>query len=182
MGQLWDRSLVRAVFTTVSVIVLLAGLVVYVSSRDGVRVADDARLGDRDAAERGQALRAADHAAAAGARNGAAASSRPPSCAPTSRPRGRSSRRTCAAASPGRSGIPATIPVVPYPREKFGGAKFKIDRSRQRDILLEVLLTSHKLGVAPIDDFVELVPRRGRWLVQDFSPRGVNPPIPAAQP
>ena len=34
------------------------------------------------------------------------------------------------------------IPVVPFPREKFGSAKFKIDRSRQRDILLEVLLTS----------------------------------------
>ena len=37
---MWDRSLVRAVFTTVSVIVLVAGLVVFVSSRDGAKVAD----------------------------------------------------------------------------------------------------------------------------------------------
>ena len=74
------------------------------------------------------------------------------------------------------------IPVVPFPREKFGSAKFKIDRSRQRDILLEVLLTSKKLGVAPVDDFVEMVPSGNHWLVTYFAPRGVNPPVPAAQP
>lgn len=75
------------------------------------------------------------------------------------------------------------IPVVPYPAQKFGGARFKIDRTRQRDILLEVLLTSHKHGVQPADFFMELVPAgSGRWVVQNYAPRGVNPPIPAAQP
>jgi hypothetical protein len=74
------------------------------------------------------------------------------------------------------------IPVVPFPREKFGSARFKIDRSRQHNILIEVLLTSHKLGVAPADDFLELVPSGHRWLVTLFSPRGENPPLPAAEP
>src|SRR5579871_6224491 len=40
VGQLWDRALVRAVLSTVSVIVLVAGVIVYASSRNGVKVAD----------------------------------------------------------------------------------------------------------------------------------------------
>jgi len=74
------------------------------------------------------------------------------------------------------------IPVVPYPRRGFSGARFQTVRSRQRDILLQVLLTSHTLGVKPSVDFLELVPRGGRWLVAYWAPRGENPPVPAAQP
>ena len=65
-------------------------------------------------------------------------------------------------------------PGGPFPSQKFGSAKFKIDRSRQRDILLEVLLTSHKLGVTPIDDFLELVPQGGRWPVHVLCARGAR--------
>lgn len=178
---MWDRSLVRAVFTTLSVIVLVAGLVVYVSSRDGAKVAagDGPAVAPTKSAEQlygpeiampKSALRAAQKfIQTAVLRNDVGAA--------------------WALVTPHvRAGLTraqwntGSIPVVPYPREKFGGAKFKIDRHRERDILLEVLLTSHKLGVAPIDDFLELVPSSHGWLVQNFTPRGVNPPIPAAQP
>ena len=181
VGQLWDRSVVRAVFTTVSVIVLIAGLVIFVSSRDGAKVADvpGSALATPPSAEKlyGEKI------------------TMPPAALKTAQKFIQTAvlRHDVAAAwaliTPHvRGGLSRAqwntgdIPVVPYPSEKFGGAKFKIDRARERDILLEVLLTSHKLGVAPIDDFVELVPSGGRWLVQNFSPRGVNPPIPAAQP
>ena len=181
VGKLWDRSLVRAVFTTVSVIVLVAGLVVYASSRNGVKLASSPTPAlappPNETALYGKRITV------------------PPQAVATARKFIQTAvlRTDVAAAWPlvtpkVRAGLTraqwntGTIPVVPYPSEKFGGAKFKIDRSRQRDILIEVLLSSHKLGVAPIDDFLELVPRGGRWLVQDFSPRGVNPPVPAAQP
>ena len=181
VGQLWDRSLIRAVFTTVSVIVLIAGLVVFISSRNGAKVATvpGSALAPTKSAEQlyGPKIKmpeSALHTAqrfiqTAVLRNDVAAA--------------------WALVTPHvRAGLTRSqwntgdIPVVPYPSEKFGGAKFKIDRARERDILLEVLLTSHKLGVAPIDDFIELVPSGKGWLVQTFTPRGVNPPIPAAQP
>jgi hypothetical protein len=181
VGQLWDRSLVRVVFTTVSVIVLLAGLVVYISSRDGAGVPSSpgsaiaatpsaAKLYGPEIKLPKQALATAQRFIQTAVLRADVAAAWPLT---TANVRGGLTRAQWDTGA---------IPVVPYPRQKFGGAKFKIDRSRQRDILLEVLLTSHKLGVAPIDQFVELVPRHGRWLVQDFTPRGVNPPLPAAQP
>jgi len=179
---MWDRSLVRAVFTTVSVIVLIAGLVIFISSRDGAKVADvpGSALAQTKTAEQlyGPQIKV------------------PPAAVRTAQKFIQTAvlRNDVASAwalvTPHvRGGLThaqwntGNIPVVPYPSEKFGGAKFKIDRHRQRDILLEVLLSSHKLGVAPVDDFLELVPSgHGGWLVQDFSPRGINPPVPAAQP
>ena len=81
---------------------------------------------------------------------------------------------------------PSRYHLVPCPgRIPVGEASFPPLTVRDlvtRDVLLEVLLTSHKLGVAPIDDFLELVPSSHGWLVQNFTPRGVNPPVPAAQP
>jgi hypothetical protein len=179
---MWDRSLVRAVFTAVAVIVLIAGLVIFVSSRDGGKVAAGAgpavaptktpeQLYGPEITMPKSALRTAQtFIQTAVLRHDVAAS--------------------WALVTPHvRAGLTraqwntGNIPVVPYPRETCGSAKFKIDRHRQRDILLEVLLTSHKLGVAPIDDFLELVPSgHGGWLVQNFTPRGINPPVPAAQP
>jgi hypothetical protein len=74
------------------------------------------------------------------------------------------------------------MPVVPYPRKGLSGARFKILRSRQRDVLIQVLLTSHTLGVKPSVDFLELVPSGGRWLVTYWAPQGQNPPLPSATP
>jgi hypothetical protein len=39
VGQMWDRSLVRAVFSAIAVIVLVTGLVLYVESRHPASVA-----------------------------------------------------------------------------------------------------------------------------------------------
>jgi hypothetical protein len=182
VGELWDRALVRAVLSTISVIVLVAGVIVYAESRNSVKVASTP----------GSALAAAPQAEKLYG---------PKIALPT---RALDTAKRFIDAAVLRKDVAAawaistanvhggltrarwdtgTIPVVPYPRQKFGGARFKVDRSRQRDVLLEVLLTSHKLGVKPIDFFMELVPAGGgRWLVQNYAPRGVNPPIPAAQP
>jgi hypothetical protein len=172
---------VRAVFTTVAVIVLIAGLVVFVSSRDGAKVAEGSggAVAPAKSAEQlyGPEIKMPDSALRTAQKFIQTAVLRSDVGAAwalvTPHVRGGLTRAQWNTGN---------IPVVPYPREKFGGAKFKIDRHRQRNILLEVLLTSHKLGVAPIDDFLELVPGSHGWLVQDFTPRGVNPPVPAAQP
>ena len=178
---MWDRSLVRAVFSTVAVIVLVGGLVLFVESRHSDRVASGpggpALRSNANLAQYGKPIKM------------------PPAAVRTAQKFIQTAvlRKDLAASwalttGAERAGftraqwLTGNIPVVPFPREKFGSAKFKIDRSRERDILLEVLLTSKKLGVAPIDDFMELVPSGKRWLVTYFAPRGVNPPVPAAQP
>jgi hypothetical protein len=178
---MWDRSLVRAVFTTIAVIVLVAGLVLYVESRHPASVAS---------ATGGPAVLSTSPSALYGK----------PILMPPSAVRAAQKfiqtavlRRDVAASwalttPKERAGFSQArwntgdIPVVPFPSAKFSGAKFKIDRSRQRSILIEVLLTSHKLGVAPADDFMELVPSGHHWLVSYFAPIGVNPPVPSAQP
>lgn len=182
VGELWDRSLVRAVFSTIAVIVLVAGVVVYASSRNSVKVANTpgsalaappnaAKLYGPKIAMPKQALDTAKRFIDAAVLRKDVAAAWAISTANV------------------HGGLTKTrwdsgaIPVVPYPREKFGGARFKVDRSRQRDVLLEVLLSSHKLGVQPVDFFMELVPASGgRWVVKDYAPRGVNPPLPAAEP
>jgi hypothetical protein len=182
VGQLWDRALVRAVFSTVAVIVLVAGVIVYASSRNSVKVATTpgpaiaptpsaAKLYGPKIALPNQALATAKRFVdAAVLRKDVAAAW----AISTPNVHGGLTRARWDTGS---------IPVVPYPSEKFGGARFKVDRSRQRDVLLEVLLSSHKSGVQPVDFFMELVPAgAGTWVVQNYAPRGVNPPVPAAQP
>ena len=182
VGQMWDRSLVRAVFSTIAVIVL----------RDRPRALRRvAASGERrERAGRARARADAERHAQYGKPDPL-----PPAAVRTAQKFIQTAvlRKDVAASwaittTTERAGFTraqwatGNIPVVPFPRQKFGSAKFKIDRSRQRDILLEVLLTSKKLGVAPIDDFIELVPQRQGWLVTYFAPRGVNPPVPSAQP
>jgi len=182
VGQLWDRALVRAVLSTVAVIVLVAGVIVYASSRNSVKVAatpgpaiaptpSAAKLyGPKIAVPKPALDTARRFVDAAVLRKDVAAAW----AMSTAKVHGGLTRARWDTGN---------IPVVPYPSEKFGGARFKVDRSRQRDVLLEVLLSSHKSGVQPVDFFMELVPAgAGKWVVQNYAPRGVNPPIPAAQP
>lgn len=182
VGQLWDRALVRAVFSTVAVIVLVAGVIVYASTRDSVSVAHvpGSALAATPNAQRlyGPTIATPKRALDTAKRFIDAAVLRKDVSAAwaisTANVHGGLTRARWDTGN---------IPVVPYPREKFGGARFKVDRSRQRDILLEVLLSSHKSGVQPVDFFMELVPAGGGgWLVKNYAPRGVNPPVPAAQP
>jgi hypothetical protein len=180
VGHLWDRSLVRLVFTTVSVIVLLAGLVVYISSRHG-----------GEASSPGSALAATPSAA----KLYGSQITLPPEAVHTAR---RFIQTAVLRHDPAASWALVTpkeragtsqaqwdkgnMPVVPYPRKGLSGARFKILRSRQRDVLIQVLLTSHTLGVKPSVDFLELVPSGGRWLVTYWAPQGQNPPLPSATP
>jgi hypothetical protein len=179
---MWDRSLVRAVFTTIAAIVLVAGLALFVESRHSASVASGPggpaiAPPPNAAAQYGKLIKmppAAVRTAQKFIQTAVLRKDVPASWALTTPAERAGFTRA--------QWVTGNIPVVPYQREKFGTAKFKIDRSRERDILLEVLLTSKKLGVAPVDDFMELVPSGNRWLVTYFAPRGVNPPVPAAQP
>jgi hypothetical protein len=181
VGQMWDRSRVRAVFGAIAVIVLVTGIVLFVESRHSASVASG----------RGPAIAAPQNATA---QYGKPIKLPPAAVRAAQRFIQTAVLRQDVAASwalatpKERGGLSraqwntGNIPVVPYPRRGFSGARFKTVRSRQRDILLQVLLTSHTLGVKPSVEFLELVPRGGRWLVTYWAPRGENPPVPAAQP
>jgi len=75
------------------------------------------------------------------------------------------------------------IPVVPFPKKGFEGARFKVVRSRAHDVLFEVLLLSRARGAAVTGGqifFIGLEPGGRGWLVHYWGPKGSNPPIPAA--
>ena len=74
------------------------------------------------------------------------------------------------------------IPVVPFPSKGFQQARFKVIRSRVKDVLLEVLLLSHAKGVGGGQIFfigLEPAADGDAWLVHYWGPRGSSPPIPA---
>jgi hypothetical protein len=73
------------------------------------------------------------------------------------------------------------IPVQPFPRDAFGGARDHVVRSRQRSVLLLVAIGSTKPSVNGGEFFLELVPRHGRWLVSYWAPKGTQPPVPSNQ-
>jgi hypothetical protein len=182
VGQMWDRSPVRAVFGVIAVIVLVTGLVLFVQSRHSASVASGSggpavASPQSPTALYGAPIKLPDAAVHAAQRFIQTAVLRQDVAASwalaTPKERGGLSRAQWNTGN---------IPVVPYPRRGFSGARFTTLRSRQHDILLQVLLTSHTLGVKPSVEFLELVPRGGRWLVTYWAPRGENPPVPAAQP
>jgi hypothetical protein len=73
-----------------------------------------------------------------------------------------------------------SIPVPQFPASVFGGAAFKVLRSRQRDAILEVQMGSTKPTYAPnVALLIELRPVHGHWLVVSAAPRN-SIPIPAA--
>jgi len=77
-----------------------------------------------------------------------------------------------------------SIPVVPYVAKDFGKAGIKIERAREKSILLLVLITPKKGSSAPQQDYyLELVPSGGRWLVNYWAPKGrLDAPVPLAKP
>jgi len=74
-----------------------------------------------------------------------------------------------------------TIPVAPFPANAYGGTSYKVEWSREKNVMLLVLISSRKAGVKSAEFFVQMVPRGKRWMVDYFGPRGTNPPIPAAE-
>ena len=73
-----------------------------------------------------------------------------------------------------------TMPLPQFPPQYFGGAGYDVLRSRERDVLLDVGLTSTAPGsVPPYDMLVELRPVNGHWVVVSAGPRN-STPTPAA--
>jgi hypothetical protein len=79
--------------------------------------------------------------------------------------------------------LTGSIPLVPYPKDAFGQAGIQIRRSRERSILLLVLITPRAGNATPRQDYyLELVPRDGRWLVNYWAPKGrIDAPVPRIQ-
>ncbi len=73
------------------------------------------------------------------------------------------------------------IPVQPFPKSAFGGARDHVVRSRSKSVLFLVAIGSTKPSVKAGEYFLELVPVQGRWLVSYWAPKGVQPPLPSNQ-
>jgi hypothetical protein len=73
------------------------------------------------------------------------------------------------------------IPVTPFPKADLGRVLFKVERSRARDILLQVEISSTNTSVQAAYDYLEMVPAGANWRVKYFAPVGYSVPIPAAQ-
>jgi hypothetical protein len=73
-----------------------------------------------------------------------------------------------------------TLPLPQFPKKYFGGAGYDVLRSRERQVLLDVGLTSTAPEtVKGFTMLVELRPVNGRWVVVSAAPRN-STPIPAA--
>jgi hypothetical protein len=71
------------------------------------------------------------------------------------------------------------IPVAQFPYSAFAKAGYKVEHSRQRDVLLLVYIFPRKGShVAGWDYFVDLVPYHGSWRISYFQPHGHEAPIP----
>ncbi len=73
-----------------------------------------------------------------------------------------------------------TIPVPQFPDSVFAGAAYKVLRSRSHDVLLDVQMGSTNPSVTKsLDLLIEMKPVAGHWLVVYVAPRD-SIPVPAA--
>jgi hypothetical protein len=73
-----------------------------------------------------------------------------------------------------------TIPVPQFPKQYFAGAGYKVLRSRQRDVLLQVALGSTDPAQAKaLQLLIEMKPVNGHWQVVAATPPN-STPIPSA--
>jgi hypothetical protein len=73
-----------------------------------------------------------------------------------------------------------TIPVPQFPKQYFGGAAFKVLRSRQRDVLLDVQLGSTNAAQAKsLELLLEMKPVHGKWQIVAAAPPNSSP-VPSA--
>lgn len=79
--------------------------------------------------------------------------------------------------------LTGSIPVVPYPADEFGQARYRVSRAFERQIVLYVLMTPKKgAEVKPQTFVIKLEPAaggKGKWLVSYWAPAGEAPPVPA---
>ena len=73
-----------------------------------------------------------------------------------------------------------TIPVPQFPASVFSGAAYKVLRSRSRDVLLDVRMGSTNPNVTKsLDLLIEMKPVGGHWIVVSAAPRN-STPVPSA--
>jgi hypothetical protein len=75
-----------------------------------------------------------------------------------------------------------SIPVQPFDASAYDGTSFRVVRSREKSVLLLLLISSSSPDVKSGEFFMELVPAGDGWKVNYFGPRGTNPPVPAQRP
>jgi hypothetical protein len=73
-----------------------------------------------------------------------------------------------------------TIPVPQFPASVFAGAAYKVLRSRSRDVLLDVQMGSTNPSVTKsVDLLIEMKPVGGHWIVVSAAPRN-STAVPSA--
>lgn len=73
-----------------------------------------------------------------------------------------------------------TIPVPQFPNRYFGGAAYKVMRSRKHDVLLDVQLGSTNSAQAKsLELLIEMKPVHGHWQVVAVAPPN-STPVPSA--
>jgi hypothetical protein len=78
-----------------------------------------------------------------------------------------------------RQWMTGNIPVAEFPHSAFAKAGYKVERSRQRDVLMLIYIFPRKGSrVAGWDYIAELVPYRGSWRISYFQPHGHEAPVP----
>lgn len=74
-----------------------------------------------------------------------------------------------------------TIPVPQFPDSVFAGAAYKVLRSRSHDVLLDVQMASTNPSVTKsLDLLIEMKPVGGHWIVVSAAPRN-STAVPSAQ-
>jgi hypothetical protein len=75
------------------------------------------------------------------------------------------------------------MPVPQFTRKYYAGAGMHVVRSRQREILLDMLVASNDpLAANNLETLIEFKPQPGGgWKISYVAPRGSQPPVPAAQ-
>jgi hypothetical protein len=75
------------------------------------------------------------------------------------------------------------IPVPQFPRKYLRGVGMHVIRSREREIMLDMLVASkNPLAMSNLETLIEFKPQPGGgWKISYVAPRGGGPPVPAAQ-
>lgn len=75
------------------------------------------------------------------------------------------------------------MPVPQFSRRYLDGVGMHVIRSRQREILLDMLVASkNPVALQNLETLIEFKPQpQGGWKISYVAPRGSQPPVPAAQ-
>jgi hypothetical protein len=182
VSSLWDRPPVRWAFTTVALVVLGIGAVVYWNSRDpNLKIANPPPAGNPY-------------------QSGTPASYGPkipfPHAVKSELQRfvkdgilRQNPAATYDMVSPKvRAGMSrsqwatGTIPIPEFPNKYFGGAGIKVLHSRAHDIMAQVAVASTSANtVTSLNTLIELKPVGKRWVIVYAAEYGGGPAVPSAQ-